>query len=62
MGKLLETEFADWTIVVVAHRLQTIVDFDRVLVLEDGRVAEYGRPRDLLEKGGAFKALWDSQI
>ena len=51
VGKLLETEFANWTILVIAHRLQTIVDFDRVLVLEDGRVAECGRPQDLLEKG-----------
>jgi ABC-type multidrug transport system fused ATPase/permease subunit len=48
-------------LVVIAHRLKTIVDFDNVLVLEDGRVAEYDSPRALIEKGGLFKALWDQQ-
>ena len=40
------------TIITIAHRLQTIVDYDKVLVLEKGSVVEYGHPHELLKKGG----------
>jgi ABC-type multidrug transport system fused ATPase/permease subunit len=42
---------------VIAHRLSTIADFDRVLVLQDGQVAEYGAPRELWEKEGVFRGM-----
>lgn len=41
------------TVLVIAHRLSTVADFDRILVLERGRVAEWGTPRELLERGMA---------
>ncbi|KAK3695251.1 hypothetical protein B0T22DRAFT_526833 [Podospora appendiculata] len=41
------------TVLVIAHRLSTVADFDRLLVLEKGRVAELGSPRALLEVGMA---------
>ena len=40
------------TIVTIAHRLQTIVDYDKVLVLDKGSVVEYGHPHELLKKDG----------
>lgn len=40
------------TIITIAHRLQTIVDYDKVLVLDKGRVVEYGHPHELLKKEG----------
>lgn len=40
------------TIITIAHRLQTIVDYDQVLVLDKGRVVEYGHPHELLKKTG----------
>lgn len=38
------------TLLVIAHRLSTIADFDRILVLSDGKVAEYGTPRELWDR------------
>ena len=40
------------TIITIAHRLQTIVDYDKVLVLDKGSVVEYGHPHELLKKEG----------
>lgn len=48
----IREEFGDSTLVVIAHRLSTIADFDRILVLSDGKVAEYGSPRQLWELEG----------
>ena len=48
------------TTITIAHRLQTIVDYDKVLVLDKGRVVEYGHPHELLKKGGKdaiFKSM-----
>lgn len=51
------TEFKG-TVVVVAHRLSTIVQFDQVMVMSDGRVAEIGEPAELLHAaGGLFSSL-----
>lgn len=49
----LRKEFAaaGCTVLVIAHRLSTVADFDRLLVLDKGRVAEMGSPRELLERG-----------
>lgn len=56
--KLVKTEFRGWTMVGVT--LRTIVDFDRVAILEDGVIAELCSPT-LLQRGGIFKSLWDLQ-
>lgn len=42
--------FSNSTILTIAHRLQTIIDYDYILVLDDGNAVEYGRPSELLEK------------
>jgi ATP-binding cassette subfamily B protein len=42
----------DRTIIVIAHRLETVADADTVVVLEDGAIVERGRPADLLTRGG----------
>ncbi|WP_342768712.1 ATP-binding cassette domain-containing protein [Allorhizocola rhizosphaerae] len=46
------------TVVVIAHRLSSVVDADQVVVLDGGRVAERGTHQKLLENGGRYAALW----
>jgi ABC-type multidrug transport system fused ATPase/permease subunit len=50
----IREEFKDSTLIVIAHRLSTIADFDKVLVLSEGKIDEFGSPRALLEKKGTF--------
>ena len=59
MQKIVVEDFKDRTIIVVAHRLETILDFDRVVVLDQGRLVEDGSPSQLLQRNSAFKALYD---
>jgi ATP-binding cassette subfamily C (CFTR/MRP) protein 1 len=49
--------FSKRTIITVAHRLNTIVDSDRVLVLERGEVVEFDTPANLYKKQGSFYNL-----
>lgn len=53
----LREMLVDTTLLVVAHRLATVADFDQVLVMEDGRLVESGRPSALYKKQGAFWKL-----
>jgi len=56
--RTLRTEFKDCTVVTIAHRIPTVVDSDKVLVLSDGRIAEYEIPVVLLEnKNSLFAKL-----
>ncbi|KAF5018518.1 hypothetical protein F66182_9497 [Fusarium sp. NRRL 66182] len=50
----LEAAGGDRTLVTIAHRLRTIIDYDTVVVMSAGRVLEYGSPRDLYNSRGQF--------
>jgi ATP-binding cassette subfamily B protein len=45
------------TVMAIAHRLSTLRQFDRIVVIKEGRVIEDGAPSDLIENGGHFSRL-----
>jgi ATP-binding cassette subfamily B protein len=49
------------TAIVIAHRLSTIQRMDRIVVLEDGHIAEQGSHAELLAAGGTYAKLWSHQ-
>ena len=54
----IREEFSDAIVITIAHRLKTIVDYDRILVLGDGEIVEFGTPKELLSKqDGAFREM-----
>ncbi|MFD3613366.1 ABC transporter ATP-binding protein [Streptomyces atroolivaceus] len=57
----LHTLRGDRTLLVIAHRLETVVGADAVAVLDDGVIVEQGTPGELLEADGVFAGLWRSR-
>ncbi|KAK3020240.1 hypothetical protein RJ639_045476, partial [Escallonia herrerae] len=59
--KTIREEFKACTMLIIAHRLNTIIDSDRILVLDAGQVLEYGTPEKLLlDAGGVFSKMVQS--
>lgn len=61
IGEVIASLAGDHTVIVVAHRLSTIVDADQILVLERGRIAERGTHDKLLADEGVYARMWNSQ-
>lgn len=53
----IRTQFSSCTVLTVAHRLNTILDNDRVMVLSAGCITEFDTPQRLYEAGGAFHRM-----
>lgn len=54
------TKLKDKTIIIIAHRLETIKDVDNIFVLNEGKIVEEGKYQELLDKNGYFKKLYKS--
>ncbi|WP_193179824.1 ABCB family ABC transporter ATP-binding protein/permease [Nisaea sediminum] len=52
----------NYTTLVIAHRLSTVIDAHEIIVLRDGEIAERGSHSDLLEQGGVYAAMWREQM
>lgn len=50
----IKEKFSDTTVITVAHRLNTIADYDQVIVMQRGRIIENGSPWELIQKQGTF--------
>ena len=50
------------TILMVAHRLSTVINFDRIIMLKNGEIAESGTYDELMEKKGLFAQLVEKQL
>ncbi len=50
----IRKEFKDCTFVTVTHRLNTILDYDMILVMDNGRICEYNSPKVLLENSDSM--------
>ncbi|MFJ4229185.1 hypothetical protein ACIPYV_16610 [Paenarthrobacter nicotinovorans] len=61
MQESLEYPMQGRTTVIVAHRLSTVRNADRIVVFESGRIVESGSHDGLLEAGGRYRHLWDLQ-
>lgn len=57
----IKTIARDHTMLVIAHRLSTVVDADQILVLNEGEIVERGTHRELLAKNGHYAQLWAIQ-
>ncbi|MCJ1354151.1 MAG: hypothetical protein MMC33_004138 [Icmadophila ericetorum] len=58
MQRLIREEFRNRTVIAIAHRLETILDFDRIALLREGKLIEFDSPKNLLSRDSAFKSLY----
>ncbi|KAM1636946.1 hypothetical protein ACFX13_015082 [Malus domestica] len=54
LQKTIRTEFADCTVITVAHRIPTVMDCTKVLAISDGRLVEYDEPTELMKNEGSL--------
>lgn len=56
--RTIRTEFKDCTVLTIAHRLNTIMDYDKVIILDKGQISEFAAPSELLQnKSSAFYSM-----
>ena len=58
----LKSRLSDATVILISHRVTTLMEADRILVMEQGRVAELGSPAQLYRKNGIYRRVCDLQL
>ena len=59
--KSLKTLMKGKTVIAIAHRLSTLREMDRIIVMQRGKIIEEGKPAELLKKKGKYAHLWELQ-
>ena len=57
VSETIRAEFENSTVITIAHRLHTVVESDKLIVLDKGMIGEMGSPIELLENGGMFASM-----
>ncbi|KAJ2509930.1 Multidrug resistance-associated protein 1 [Coemansia sp. RSA 1939] len=57
MQRLFRSKFKDCTVLTIAHRLETIMNSDKIIVMDKGRVVEFGPPKEIIKQDGHFSEL-----
>ena len=57
LDKLMENK----TVIAVAHRLSTLLNMDRIIVFDEGKIIQDGKHEELIKKNGLYKELWNAQ-
>jgi len=52
----------DTTVILIAHRITTLMHADQIIVMDKGRIAEMGSHEELVEKGGIYAKIYDLQM
>ena len=61
--KMVREKFKESTVLTIAHRLHTVIDSSRIMLLNEGKIEEMGAPAALLEnKAGMFSELWKKHV
>ena len=60
MGNTVREQFKNATVLTIAHRLNTIMDSNRIAVLERGVLNEFDSPEQLLKNGGIFAGMYEA--
>ncbi|KAG0138983.1 hypothetical protein CROQUDRAFT_55413, partial [Cronartium quercuum f. sp. fusiforme G11] len=61
LQQTIRSEFQDKTLLCIAHRLRTVINYDRIIVLDHGTIAEFDTPLNLFDRpDGIFKGMCDS--
>ncbi|RAO74265.1 uncharacterized protein BHQ10_010277 [Talaromyces amestolkiae] len=58
--RLIRERFGGYTVIMIAHRLRSVLDFDKILVLDGGNLAEFDSPAALLAKSSIFRSLYEA--
>lgn len=58
--KCIKKKFKDTTVITIAHRLNTIADYDKAIIMEKGKIVEKGNPYELIKAKGKFNEMVES--
>lgn len=62
VSELIEEVAKEKTVIIIAHKLSTIINCDRIIYLQDGKIVEEGTHKDLIQKNGFYKKMYEVEI